>query len=126
MSIQRIACATLLLGAIGCGISQAKLNEAKASVQEGLEVWKKGGKPADLKSLAKPIEFNEGAWAAGDTLVSYEMGSTSYSDRDKVIRCEVRLTTKRKVKGKEKTDTVTVFYDVTLGSPIKVMNNPMP
>jgi hypothetical protein len=123
MSVPRIICAALVLGAAGCGVSQAKLDEAKSSVQEGLEVWKKGGKPADLTALPRPIEFHEGLWRAGARLLSYEMGRATYHDREKVIRCEARLTV-REPGGRQKTESV--VYDVKLESPVKVINNPMP
>jgi hypothetical protein len=122
MIVPRIICAALLLCA-GCGVSRAKLDEARSSVQEGLEAWKKGGKPADLMALARPIEFHEGLWSAGAKLLSYEMGQAAYHDREKVIRCEARLTV-REPSGRQKTESV--IYDVKLESPVKVINNPMP
>jgi hypothetical protein len=123
MLVPRVLCATLLLGAIGCGASQAQLDEAKSFVQEGLEVWKKGGKPADLAALAKPIEFHDGVWSAGATLLNYEMGQATYHRGEKVIRCEARVTVRERT-GRQKTETV--VYDVKLESPVKVINNPMP
>src|SRR4051812_35310844 len=123
MIVQRIICAALVLSAAGCGLSQAKLNEANSFVREGLEVWKKGGKPADLMALARPIEFHEAMWNAGEALLSYEMGRAAYHDREKVIRCEARLTVRNR-KGKQRTENV--VYDVNLESPVKIINNPMP
>lgn len=118
-----ICTAVALVAAAGCGFPQAKLDEAKGAVQEGLETWKKGGKPADLLSLSRPVEFNEVAWSDGLALVAYEVGKTTYSDRDKVVRCEAKLTLRNR-KGKQRVENV--VYDVKLESPIKVMNNPMP
>ena len=123
MRVVRIACVALLFGAAGCGPSQAQLDEARSSVQEGLEVWKKGGKPADLTALARPLEFHEGLWKSGATLLSYEMGQATYHSRDKVIRCEARLTVRER-SGRQKTENVA--YDVKLESPVKIVNNPMP
>jgi hypothetical protein len=103
----------------GCGLSGAKQDEAKGHVQAGLEKWQGGGKPDELK----PVEFNEAMWNAGEKLVSFEMGAVRYVDAAQVVRCEAKLTVRNK-KGKERTENVT--YDVTLGPPVKVINNPMP
>ena len=107
----------------GCGFPAAKQDEAKGHVQRGLEAWKSGGKPDDLKSQSPPVEFNEAMWSAGEKLVSFEMGAVRYVDAAQVVRCDVKLTVRNK-KGKERTESV--FYDVTLGPPVKVVNNPMP
>jgi len=123
MTVQRIICAALALTAVGCGVSQARLDEAESLVREGLETWKKGGKPADLMALARPVEFHEAMWNAGETLLSYETARAAYHDRAKVIRCEARLTVRNR-RGKQKTESVA--YDVDLGPPAKVINNPMP
>jgi hypothetical protein len=123
MIVPRIICAALLVGAVGCGASRAQLDEAKSSVQEGLEAWKKGGKPADLAALAKPVEFHDGLWSAGATLLNYEMGQVTYHRGEKVIRCEARVLVRER-NGRQKTESV--VYDVKLGSPVKVINNPMP
>jgi hypothetical protein len=103
----------------GCGLSAAQQEEAKGHVRAGLEKWQAGGKPDELK----PVEFNEGMWNAGEKLVSFEMGAVRYVDAVQAVRCEAKLTVRNK-KGKERTENVT--YDVTLGPPVKVINNPMP
>jgi hypothetical protein len=123
MFVRRVACAALLLIAVGCGVSQAELREAKSALEEGLEVWKKGGKPADLTALPRPVELHEAMWSAGTKLLSYEVGTCTYQDREKVIRCEARLTVRDR-KGKQKTENV--VYDIKLGPPVKIINNPMP
>ena len=79
--------------------------------------------PADLKARPRPIEFHEAMWNAGETLLSFETGRASYHNRDRVIRCEARLTVRDR-RGQEKTENV--VYDVKLDSPVKIMNNPMP
>ncbi|HZV03687.1 MAG TPA: hypothetical protein VE999_01225 [Gemmataceae bacterium] len=108
---------------VGCGSPSARLEEAKEYVQQALEVWKKGGKPDELNSLTPPIDFHEAMWNAGEKLVSFEVGAVRYIDKAKVVRCETRLTVRNR-KGKERTEAV--VYDVTLGSPVKIVNNPMP
>jgi hypothetical protein len=116
-----------LVGLAGCGIGSAQRNEARGHVQKALEVWQKGGKPDELKSLSPPVEFHEAMWNAGDVLVRFELGEVSSVESAGVVRCEARLTVlnrKGKAKGKERTETI--FYDVTLGPPVKVVNNPMP
>jgi hypothetical protein len=107
----------------GCGFPSARLDEAKGYVQQALEVWKNGGKPDELNSLTPPIEFHEAMWNAGEKLVNFELGDVRYIDKTKVVRCETRLTIRNR-KGKERTEAV--VYDVTLGSPVKIVNNPMP
>lgn len=108
-----------LLFLAGCGFPAAKVDEAKGHVKAGLDKWQAGGKPDELK----PVEFNEAMWGAGEKLVSFEMGDAKYVDAAGVVRCDVKLTLRNK-KGKERTENV--IYDVTLGPPVKVMNNPMP
>jgi len=107
----------------GCGFPSARLDEAKGHVQQALEVWKKGGKPDELKSLTPPIEFHEAMWNAGEKLVDFEVGAVRYIDTAQVVRCETRLTVRNR-KGKEHTEAV--VYDVSLASPVKIVNNPMP
>lgn len=107
----------------GCGFPAAKQEEAKGHVLRGLEVWKSGGKPDDLKSQATPVEFNEALWNNGEKLVSFEMGSARYVDAAQVVRCEVKLTVQ---KGKAKARTENATYDVTFGPSVKIINNPMP
>lgn len=103
----------------GCGFPAAKVDEAKGHVKAALDKWQAGGKPEELK----PVEFNEALWNAGEKLVSFEMGPAQYVESAQAVRCEVKLTV-QKGKGKPRTETVT--YDVTLGPPVKVVNNPMP
>ena len=112
-----------LLLVAGCGFPTAKLDEAKGYVQQALEVWQKGGKPDELKSLPQPVEFHEAMWNSREKLVHFEMGAARHMDAAKVVRCETRLTVRNR-KGKDRTETV--LYDVTLGPPVKVVNNPMP
>lgn len=112
-----------LLVLAGCGFSSAKLDEAKGHVQQALEVWKKGGKPDELKSHSPPIEFHEAMWNDGEKLVHFELGAVRYIATEKVVRCETRLTVRNR-KGKERTEAV--VYDVSLASPVKIVNNPMP
>jgi hypothetical protein len=120
---KRIICAGLLFAAVGCGVSQAKLDEAKSMIQQGLETWKKGGKPADLRSGSRPVEFHEAMWNSGDKLLSYELNDPTYHSREDVIRCEARLTVRTRG-GRQKTENI--LYEVKFGSPVKIMNNPMP
>jgi hypothetical protein len=112
-----------LASVAGCGFPTAKLNEARGHVQHTLEVWQKGGKPDELKSLSPPVEFHEAMWNSGEKLVNFELGAVRYIDTTEVVRCEARLTVRNR-KGKDRTETV--VYDVTLGPPVKVVNNPMP
>ena len=117
-----------LLGALvvfccGCGFPAAKVDEAKGHVQSALEVWKAGGKPGELATKTTPMEFNEALWLAGEKLVDFQMGKSSYVDAAAVVRCEVKLTLRNK-KGKERTEVVN--YDVTLTPAVKVVFNPMP
>lgn len=103
----------------GCGFPAAKVDEAKGHVKAGLDKWQAGGKPDDLK----PVEFHEQMWNAGEKLVSFEVGTAQYVESAQAVRCEAKLT----VRGKNgKTRTETVVYDVTLGPPVKVVNNVMP
>jgi hypothetical protein len=62
-------------------------------------------------------------WNAGEKLASFELGDARYVEAAEVVRCEARLTVRNR-KGKERTEAV--VYDVTLGPPAKVVNNPMP
>lgn len=114
-----------LASVAGCGgISAAKVDEAKGHVRKGLEAWKAGGKPDDLKTSSPAVEFNEQLWIAGEKLVNFELtGTARYVDAVQAVRVEAKLTLRGK-KGKDRTETVT--YDVTLGPPVKVVNNPMP
>jgi hypothetical protein len=107
----------------GCGFPTAKLNEGKGHVQQALELWKKGGKPGELKSLTPPIEFHEAMWNAGEKLVNFELGAVRYVETANVVRCDTRLTVRDR-KGKQRTEAV--VYDVSLASPVKIVNNPMP
>lgn len=112
-----------LMCVAGCGFPSGKLNEAKGHVQHALEVWKNDGKSEELASQAPPVEFHEALWKSGEKLVGFEMGNASYVDAVSAVRCEVKLTVRNK-KGKERTENV--LYDVTLGPPVKIVNNPMP
>jgi hypothetical protein len=107
----------------GCGFPAAKVAEAQGHVQHALEVWQKGGKPDELKSASPSVEFNEALWNAGEKLVSFEVSPARYVDAAQAVRCEAKLTVRNK-KGKERTENV--VYDVTLGQPVKVVNNIMP
>lgn len=107
----------------GCGFPTAKLDEAKGQVQRALEVWQSGGKPDALAAQSPPVEFHEVLWKNGEKLVQFEMGAARYVDADAVVRCDVKLTVRNRA-GKERTENV--VYDVTLGPPVKVVNNPMP
>jgi hypothetical protein len=109
--------------AAGCGFPAAKVEEAKGHVRRALDEWKSGGKPDELKAASPPVEFHEALWTAGEKLVGFEMGNARYVDADAVVRCEVALTVRNR-KGKERTEAM--VYDVTLGPPVKVVNNPMP
>jgi hypothetical protein len=62
-------------------------------------------------------------WNSGEKLTNFELGTARYIDTAEVVRCEARLTIRNR-QGKERTETV--LYDVTLGPPVKVVNNPMP
>ena len=107
----------------GCGFPAAKRDEARGHVQHALEVWQKGGKPDELRSLSPPIEFHEALWNSGEKLVGFELGDVRYVETAEVVRCEVRLTVRNR-RGKDRTEAV--VYDVALGPPVKVVNNPMP
>lgn len=112
-----------LVAVAGCGFSGAKLDEAKGHVQQALEVWKKGGKPDELRSQTPAIEFHEVLWNNGEKLVNYELGEARYIDTTKVVRCETRLTLRNR-QGKERTEAA--VYDVSLATPVTIVNNPMP
>lgn len=107
----------------GCGFPAAKVDEAKGHVQKALETWQAGGKPADLMAASPPVEFNEALWNASEKLVDFEMGTARYADAAQAVRCEVKLTVLGR-NGKKRTENV--VYDVTLGPPVKVVNNVMP
>jgi hypothetical protein len=62
-------------------------------------------------------------WNAGEKLANFELGAARYVETAEVVRCEARLTVRNR-RGKERTEAV--VYDVTLGPPVKVVNNPMP
>ena len=113
----------VLVVVAGCGFPAAKLDEAKGHVQRALDAWQAGGKPDAVTTLTPPVEFHEALWNAGEKLVSFEIGAAQYVDAAGVVRCPVKLTVKNR-KGKERTENV--VYDVTLGPPVKVVNNPMP
>lgn len=120
-------CFILVAGALtltGCGsaVPQAKLDEATAVVTECLEVWKKGGKPADLKALPRPIDFTEGRWTAGDALVRFEIQRTYYDPTQKMICCAVKWVLRDR-RGKERTEQG--GYDVKLDPPVTVAFNPL-
>lgn len=112
-----------LLVVAGCGFPAAKVNEAKRHVQSGLEVWQKGGKPGDLMAASPPVEFHEALWKAGEKLTAFEMGEVRYVESAQAVRCDVKLTVRGR-NGRDRTENA--VYDVTLGPPVKVMNNPMP
>ena len=120
---RRWAIGGVLLFVAGCGFPAAKLDEARGHVRHGLEVWQAGGKPDELKAATPPVEFNEAMWNAGEKLVHFEVGAVRYEASAAVVRCDAKLTVRNR-KGKERTETVA--YDVTLGPPVKVVNNPMP
>lgn len=112
-----------LIGVAGCGFPAAKVDEARAHVQRGLEVWKSGGKAEELTALTPPVEFHEAIWAAGEKMTAFELGTAEYVDTAGVVRCPVKLTVRNR-KGKERVENV--VYDVTLGPPVRVVFNPMP
>ena len=120
---RRCVVGAALLIITGCGFPAAKLDEAKGHVRGALEVWQKGGKPEDLMSAAPPVEFHEAMWKAGEKLTAFEMGEVKYVDSAQVVRCDVKLTVRGR-NGRDRTENV--VYDVTLGPPVKVLNNPMP
>jgi hypothetical protein len=107
----------------GCGFPAAKRDEAQRYVRHALEAWQKGGKPDELKSLSPPVEFHEAMWNSGEKLVNFELGAAGYVETAQVVRCEARLTVRNR-KGKDRTENA--IYDVTLGPPVRVVNNPMP
>jgi len=107
----------------GCGFPAAKVDEAKGHVKAALDKWQAGGKSEELKAQSPPVEFYEALWTAGEKLESFEMDEVKYVEAEKVVRCNVRLTLRNK-KGKTHTEGVT--YDVILGQPVKIVNNPMP
>lgn len=115
--------AVMLVFLAGCRASTARLEEAKGHVRQALEVWKKGGNPDELKSLTPPVEFHEAKWNAGEKLLNFELGATRHIARDKVVRCETRLTLRNR-KGKERTEGA--VYDVSLAPTVKIVENPMP
>jgi hypothetical protein len=108
----------------GCGYSSAELDNAKGYVQQALEHWQQGGKPAELASRTPPIEFHEALWNSGEKLVKFDIGAVRYVSKDQVVRCETRLTVRNR-KGKERTETV-MFDVVSMVPNVKVVNNPMP
>jgi len=120
-SFRMVACAVMLTGC-GAGVPQAKLDEATAVVIECLEVWKKGGKPADLKALPRPVDFTEGRWTGGDALVRFEVQRTYYDPTQKMICCAVKWVLKDR-RGKERIEQGA--YDVKLDPPITVAYNPL-
>jgi hypothetical protein len=113
----------LLAGILGCGVSAVKLEESSEHLKRALEAWQAGGKSEELASLATPIEFHEALWNAGEKLVKFEISPARAVESDQLIRCEVRLTVRNR-KGKERTEQV--VYDITPGSRVKIVNNPMP
>ena len=122
-NLSGIAVLLFSLAAVGCGVSQAQLDKAKSLVEQGLEEWKKGGSPGNLKALPVPIEFYETAWSGSEALTSYEVKPATYHAPEKVIRCAAKLVLRNK-RGKDRTENV--VYDVILGPPAKINNNPMP
>jgi hypothetical protein len=120
---RRWAMAIPLAFVVGCGFPAAKVEEAKGHVKAALDKWQAGGKPDELKAQPTPVEFHEAIWNAGEKLVSFELGAAKYIDSAQAVRCEVKLTVRNK-RGKERTEIA--LYDVTLGPPVKVVNNVMP
>ena len=112
-----------LVFAAGCGFPAAKLDEARGHVGHALEVWQAGGKPGDLAAGTPPVAFHEAMWNAGDKLIAYELEPAGYVEAEGVVRCPARLTVRGR-NGKDRAEAA--VYDVTLGPPVKVVNNPMP
>lgn len=112
-----------LLVLAGC-TSGVKVDEAKAYVQQALEVWQSGGKAETLAARTPPMEFHEAMWNAGEKLVKFEMGSAQYVSRENLVRCETQLTLRNR-KGKEHSEKVT-FEVVSMSPTVKIVNNPMP
>lgn len=122
MKLHRSTALALVIVA-GCSAG-AKVDDAKAYVQQALEVWQSGGKAESLTSRSPAIEFHEAMWNAGEKLVRFEMGGAQYVPRDNLVRCETRLTLRNR-KGKEHTEGVT-FDVVSMEPTVKIVNNPMP
>ncbi len=120
---KRCVVGVALLVIAGCGFPAAKLDEAKGHVQTALETWQKGGKPDDLLSATPPVEFHEAMWKGGEKLMAFEMGEVRYVDSAQAVRCDVKLTVRGR-NGRDRTENA--VYDVTLGPPVKVVNNIMP
>jgi hypothetical protein len=84
----------LLLGGCSNGDKQARLEFGEQTVRDCLEVWKKGGQPADLQASENPIEFHDDDWDASAELLDYEI-QQSFVDHDGSARCLVKLKVQR-------------------------------
>lgn len=85
----------LFLG--GCGSTSAPVaadqDEAKKTLTQALDAWKRGEKPETLKSASPAITVADRRWESGNKLIKYELdGPSTPSGAQQAFRVKLWLT----------------------------------
>ena len=108
---RRVVLLVWIVACCGCGDGGAQQNlmeEAQASVEAALDVWRSGEKPASLLTGSRPVEFFDDDWNRSVKLVDFSV-HTTYLETDGTPRCAVDLVLK---KGDQPPETVRVIYEM--------------
>jgi hypothetical protein len=120
MMLRRIF-ALFCLVALGCGQSlppAADPEQARSSLQAGLDAWKAGSKAESLLEKLPPIRFVDSDWQSGWALKNYKLGQEKQLGQQR--KCAVKLTL-----GGPKGDTTTkdVHYEIDTAPAIVIVRS---
>jgi hypothetical protein len=117
-----VASLAFFMALSGCGggssLPQETLDRARQSIETALDVWKKGGSPAQLGSLSPPIVMTDPDWnpKAGQRLLDYEIKKVE-GKQGEYARCWVKLSLQSRQGKKADRDAV---YEVSVGPKILI------
>ena len=123
-SLGWIIAGLFLLLAGGCSNDGAKqkLEFGQQTVERGLEAWKAGKKPADLKSAAAPIDFFDDDWNQSAKLIGYTIQESFIEPSDGTARCSVLLQVQY---GNKPPRQVRCAYQIVAEPAVAVARDPM-
>jgi hypothetical protein len=116
-----LAVALAAVAGLGCGQSlppAADPEQARASLQVGLDAWKAGSKADALLQQTPPIRFVDGDWEKGWTLKSYKLGQEKQLGQQR--KCGVQLSL-RGPKGESATKDV--HYEIDTAPAIVILRS---
>jgi hypothetical protein len=112
----------VLLALAGCGNSaeQELLDQARSSVEKGLETWKRGQQADSLMAAPESIEFFDDDWIKGARLSNFRLVRT-FIDTDGLAKCAVELTVQV---GSDSATSQAVTYQVVKKPHIVISRDP--